>query len=66
MFAADKSFKVRIIEELGATAIYREQTTPKEYVDDHTGGRGFDVVYDTVEGVAPIRPSMPFGGSAVL
>jgi len=52
VFAVDKASKENLIEELGATSIDREQTTPQEYVDDHTSGRGFDVVYDTVGGVA--------------
>jgi NADPH2:quinone reductase len=50
VFAVDKASKSSLIEELGATAIDRRQTTPEEYVDDHTNGRGFDVVYDTVGG----------------
>jgi len=38
------------IEQYGAVAInYREETVP-EYVDRHTGGHGFDVVYDSVGG----------------
>jgi NADPH2:quinone reductase len=52
VFAVDKASKEGLIEELGATAIDREQATPQEYVDDHTSGRGFDVVYDTVGGIA--------------
>lgn len=52
VFAVDKAAKQGLIEELGATAIDRDQTTPEEYVDDHTSGRGFDVVYDTVGGAA--------------
>jgi len=50
VFAVDKASKHRQIEELCATAIDRHQTTVEEYVKDHTGGRGFDVVYDTVGG----------------
>lgn len=49
VFAVDKSSKHSQIEELCATAIDRHQTA-EEYVKDHTGGRGFDVVYDTVGG----------------
>ncbi len=52
VFAVDRTSKGGAIEELGATAIDREQATLQEYVDDHTSGRGFDVVYDTVGGVA--------------
>lgn len=50
VFAVDKAAKQREIEELCATAIDRHQTTVDEYVKDHTGGRGFDIVYDTVGG----------------
>lgn len=50
VFAVDKAAKQREIEELCATAIDRHQTTVEEYVKDHTGGRGFDIVYDTVGG----------------
>ncbi|SFJ03404.1 NADPH2:quinone reductase [Phyllobacterium sp. CL33Tsu] len=50
VFAVDKASKQSQIEELCATAIDRHQTTVEEYVKDHTGGRGFDIVYDTVGG----------------
>lgn len=50
VFAADAGAKQSRIEQLGATAIDYRQTTVEEYVDDHTGGRGFDIVYDTVGG----------------
>lgn len=50
VFAVDKAARHREIEELCATAIDRHQTTVEEYVKDHTGGRGFDIVYDTVGG----------------
>jgi len=52
VFAVDKAAKGDIIERLGATAIDREQTPLQEYVGDHTSGHGFDIVYDTVGGVA--------------
>ena len=52
VFAVDSRPKADTIEQLGATAIDRTDTRPEEYVDDHTNGRGFDVVYDTVGGVA--------------
>lgn len=50
VFAVDKASKHTQIEELCATAIDRHQTTVEEYVKDHTNGRGFDIVYDTVGG----------------
>ncbi|MCM8735198.1 zinc-dependent alcohol dehydrogenase family protein [Azospirillum sp. A1-3] len=52
VFAVDTAAKGATIEQLGATAIDRERTTAQEYVGDHTGGLGFDVVYDTVGGAA--------------
>ena len=54
--------KRNLIEELGATAIDRHRTTVEEYVDDHTKGRGFDVVYDTVGALDPsFNAVMRFG-----
>jgi NADPH2:quinone reductase len=43
--------KARIARDLGAdvTIDYRERSAA-EYVAEHTGGRGFDVVFDTVGG----------------
>ncbi|MDP6815577.1 MAG: zinc-dependent alcohol dehydrogenase family protein [Alphaproteobacteria bacterium] len=42
--------KEDLVRELGATPInYREQSVA-DYVAEHTGGAGFDVVYDTVGG----------------
>ncbi|MGO4331846.1 zinc-dependent alcohol dehydrogenase family protein [Cupriavidus sp. 2TAF22] len=38
------------IEGYGATAIDFATTTVEQYVEQHTGGAGFDVVYDTVGG----------------
>jgi NADPH2:quinone reductase len=43
--------KRMIAESFGATAIDYRSVTPEQYVDLHTGGEGFDVVYDTVGGV---------------
>ncbi|WP_452101123.1 zinc-dependent alcohol dehydrogenase family protein [Bradyrhizobium monzae] len=48
VYAVDKSAQRSSIEQLGATAIDRHRFTVEEYVDDHTKGRGFDIVYDTV------------------
>jgi NADPH2:quinone reductase len=43
--------KLEIARDLGATAAinYREQSV-EEYVAEHTGGEGFDVVFDTIGG----------------
>ena len=51
VFASDSAAKRNVIEQLGATAINRE-TTVEDYVREHTDGRGFDIVYDTVGGTA--------------
>lgn len=52
VFAADSAAKQTDIEQLCATAIDYRQTTVEEYVNDHTSGRGFDIVYDTVGGAS--------------
>jgi len=41
-----------IPERFGATPIDYRTTPVEEYVDEHTQGRGFDIVYDTVGGPA--------------
>nr|WP_298683227.1 zinc-dependent alcohol dehydrogenase family protein [uncultured Dongia sp.] len=51
VFAVDAAAKKSIIETDGATAI--DRATPlEEAVAAHTGGEGFDIVYDTVGGAA--------------
>jgi NADPH:quinone reductase-like Zn-dependent oxidoreductase len=51
VFAVDAASKKHVLIALDATPIDRE--TPVEtYVAQHTGGRGFDIVYDTVGGAA--------------
>lgn len=39
-----------LIEKLGATAINYKAETVADYVATHTGGSGFDVVYDSIGG----------------
>jgi NADPH:quinone reductase len=51
VFATDVAARHNHIEQLGATAIDYQQSSVKEYVGDHTAGRGFDIIYDTVGGV---------------
>jgi NADPH:quinone reductase len=61
-YAVDKAGHRSLIEQLGATAIDRHRTTVEEYVDDHTKGRGFDIVYDTVGALDPsFNAVMRFG-----
>jgi NADPH:quinone reductase-like Zn-dependent oxidoreductase len=50
VFATVSAGKQRVVEELGATAIDYRALSTEEYVDLHTAGQGFDVVYDTVGG----------------
>jgi NADPH:quinone reductase-like Zn-dependent oxidoreductase len=50
VFATDSERKRAFIEQLGAAFIDYHTETVAEYVDRHTGGRGFDLVYDTVGG----------------
>ncbi len=42
--------QLALIAELGATPINYKTETVQQYVDQHTGGRGFDVVFDSVGG----------------
>jgi NADPH:quinone reductase len=50
VYATVSAEKRGLVEEFGATAIDYRTMTPEEYVAKHTGGEGFDVVYDTVGG----------------
>lgn len=50
VFATGSAASLPLIEKLGATAIDYTVTEAAEYVDLHTGGEGFDVVFDTVGG----------------
>ncbi len=44
-----------LIESLGAKAINYKSETVEAYVEQHTGGQGFDVVYDSVGGTNMIN-----------
>jgi NADPH2:quinone reductase len=50
VFATVSEKKSKIVESYGATAIDYRTTTVEAYVAEHTGGEGFDIVYDTVGG----------------
>lgn len=43
--------QVKLIAELGATPINYKKESVEQYVEQHTGGAGFDVVFDTVGGL---------------
>ncbi len=49
VFTTVSENKRRIVEAVGAIAIDRSSPV-QEYVDEHTAGEGFDVVYDTLGG----------------
>jgi NADPH:quinone reductase len=50
VFATVSGDKRAIVEGFGAIPIDYRSLTPEEYVALHTGGEGFDVIYDTVGG----------------
>jgi NADPH:quinone reductase-like Zn-dependent oxidoreductase len=50
VFATVSDSKRAIVEGFGATAIDYRAASVVEYVDAHTGGKGFDIVFDTVGG----------------
>lgn len=50
VFATVSADKQRTVEEFGATTIDYRTLSTEQYVDLHTKGQGFDVVYDTVGG----------------
>ena len=50
VFATGSAENLAFIERLGAIPIDYRTTTVEDYVAQYTGGRGFDLVYDTVGG----------------
>ncbi|VVQ04781.1 Zinc-type alcohol dehydrogenase-like protein [Pseudomonas fluorescens] len=50
VFATGSARQQGIIEALGATFIDYRKSAVEAYVAEHTGGEGFDIVYDTVGG----------------
>jgi NADPH:quinone reductase len=50
IFATGSAASRTFIERLGATAIDYRQMPVETYVAEHTGGRGFDIIFDTVGG----------------
>jgi NADPH2:quinone reductase len=49
-FATGSAEDTDVIFSYGATPIDYRATSPDQYVTAHTGGEGFDVIYDTVGG----------------
>ena len=52
VFATGTATDESAIRAYGATAIDYTSTSPENYVIEHTGGVGFDVIFDTVGGAA--------------
>jgi len=50
VFATDRAGKKTLLESYGATAIDFTSSTVEQYVQEHTKGEGFDIVFDTVGG----------------
>lgn len=50
VFATGSEHSREYIESLGATFIDYRKTAVADYVNQYTGGEGFDIVYDTVGG----------------
>lgn len=50
VFATGSAASQSLIAQLGAIPIDYRATTVETYVAEHTSGRGFDIVYDTVGG----------------
>jgi NADPH:quinone reductase-like Zn-dependent oxidoreductase len=50
VFATVSADKRKIVESYGATPIDYRALTVEQYIAAHTGGEGFDIVYDTVGG----------------
>lgn len=50
VFSTGSAGQQAIIEGFGATFIDYRKSSVEDYVAEHTGGEGFDIVYDTVGG----------------
>ena len=50
VFATVSPDKAAIVEEVGAVPLDYLSTSVEEYVSANTGGKGFDIIYDTVGG----------------
>ena len=50
VFATGSAKSLDYIKQLGATPIDYDKANVEQYVAEHTGGKGFDIVYDNVGG----------------
>ena len=60
VFATVRSHGVETVRRLGATPIDVTTTSVADYVAEHTGGKGFDIIYDTIGG-----PALDFAFEAI-
>jgi len=68
VFATASAADADLVRRFGATPIDYATATVDDYVGRHTGGRGFDVVFDTVGGAvldASFRAARTYGGHVV-
>ena len=68
VFATGSAASRDAIEALGARFIDYRASTVDDYVAEHTGGAGFDIVYDTVGGAtldASFQAAKVYGGHVV-
>lgn len=68
VYATGEAVQRATIEAYGAAAIDFRSSTVDDYVGRHTGGEGFDIVYDTVGGPtldASFRAARLYGGHVV-
>ncbi|MBO9651230.1 MAG: zinc-dependent alcohol dehydrogenase family protein [Variovorax sp.] len=68
LYATAKPSQFDVVRSLGATPIDYTSSTPADYVQAHTAGEGFDVVYDTVGGAtldASFLSVRPYTGHVV-
>lgn len=50
VYATERGWRADYLQSIGATAIDFKAVSVADYVADHTGGLGFDLVYDTAGG----------------
>jgi NADPH:quinone reductase-like Zn-dependent oxidoreductase len=68
VFAAVSPAQFDTVRRFGATPIAYKSATVQDYVAEHTGGLGFDVIYDTVGGPvldASFQAARPYVGHVV-
>jgi NADPH:quinone reductase-like Zn-dependent oxidoreductase len=68
VFATASAADADIVRRFGATPIDYASAAVDDYVGRHTGGKGFDVVFDTVGGAvldASFRAARTYGGHVV-